>query len=197
MMRHKRAVFGFFAPLLLLIVLLAAGGEPLRQLLRFDRPGLGNGELWRWLSGHVVHLSWSHTVLNAAGLLVIAALFVRDVALREWYLALALAAVSISLGLWFWSPSLDWYVGLSGVLHGLFVLGAWSEWRHGHRSGLYLLLGVAAKLAYEQAAGALPMTASAAGGPVVVDAHLYGALGGALACVLMRAVRGDTHRAER
>jgi membrane associated rhomboid family serine protease len=40
------------------------------------------------------------------------------------------------------------------------------------------------KLAVEQWLGPLWLTAEAAGGPVVVDAHLFGALGGALAAIL-------------
>lgn len=191
---HKTVLFGFFVPLLAVIMVLGVGEESLRLLLRFERVGLTGGQWWRALSGHFVHLSWSHTLLNAAGLVLIERLFGRHTTLGPWYLALVCSVIVISAGLWLGQPGLDWYVGLSGALHGLFVLGAWLEWRSGQRSGLYLLLAVVAKLVYEQALGALPMTASAAGGPVVVAAHLYGALGGALACVLMRAVSGDPHR---
>jgi hypothetical protein len=41
---------------------------------------------------------------------------------------------------------------------------------------------LAAKLAWEQWQGPLPLTP----GPVVTDSHLYGAIGGALAGVLLR-----------
>ena len=37
-----------------------------------------------------------------------------------------------------------------------------------------------AKLAYEQLLGPLPLSSATSGGQVVVDAHLYGALAGAL-----------------
>ena len=45
---------------------------------------------------------------------------------------------------------------------------------------------VAGKLAWEQFAGPLPGSESGSGGPVIVDAHLYGAVGGLLAAVLIR-----------
>ena len=44
---------------------------------------------------------------------------------------------------------------------------------------------VVAKLAYEQIVGPLPGSESVAGGVVVVNSHLYGAVGGALAAVVI------------
>jgi len=46
-------------------------------------------------------------------------------------------------------------------------------------AGLLLAL-IIGKLAWEQVAGALPGSESVAGGNVVVNAHLYGAIGGAI-----------------
>ena len=175
----------FFAPVLVLILVLALGGETARELLRYERASLVP---WRLLGAHVVHLSWSHTALNAGGLVLMSIIFSWRVSARLWWACFALSVVFIDLGLWFFSPDIEWYVGLSGVLHGLFVLGACAEWQQGQKTGIYLLLGVAGKLAIEQFVGALPMTAQAAGGPVVIDAHLYGALGGLVACGLMRAL---------
>lgn len=195
MTRHKSPIWWFFAPLLGLIVLTAVGGEFLRELLRYERTGLAAGEVWRLLGAHLVHLSWSHTLLNGAAVVLIGVIFSTRATLMWWLVALAVSIVAIDLGLWFVSTDVGWYVGLSGALHGLFAVGAWLEWRQGQRSGLYLMLGLIAKLVFEQFAGALPMTAGAAGGPVVVDAHLYGALGGALACVLMRVFGGASSAA--
>lgn len=184
MTRHKSTWITFFAPIAVLIVVLALGGEAAREALRYERLQMLP---WRLAGAHLVHLSWSHLGLNLAGLTMIGVIFSFRVSARFWWLCLVLAVISIDVGLWQFSPDIDWYVGLSGVLHGLFVLGAFAEWQQGQKTGVYLLLGVAAKIGVEQWAGALPMTASAAGGPVVVDAHLYGALGGLIACGLMRA----------
>jgi hypothetical protein len=78
-------------------------------------------------------------------------------------------------------------VGLSGVLHGLLVAGL----LHGlmtprRRESAVVLALVFAKLAYEQLAGPLPGSAATAGGAVIVDAHLYGAIAGlAGACICL------------
>ena len=76
-----------------------------------------------------------------------------------------------------------WYVGLSGVLHGALAAGAVAWWRYESKLLALLLSAIfAGKLAWEQWHGALPLSGDL---PVVVDAHLYGALGGALAGVLL------------
>ncbi|MEO1573841.1 MAG: rhombosortase [Pseudomonadota bacterium] len=184
MTRHKSTWITFFAPVAVAIVLLALGGDAAREALRYERLQMLP---WRLVGAHLVHLSWSHLALNLAGLVMIGVIFSFRVTATFWWLCFALALACIDVGLFRFSADIEWYVGLSGVLHGLFVLGAFAEWQQGQKTGIYLLLGVAAKLGVEQWAGALPMTASAAGGPVVVDAHLYGALGGLIACGLMRA----------
>ena len=50
---------------------------------------------------------------------------------------------------------------------------------------MVLAILVAGKLVWEQLAGPLPGSESASGGAVIVDAHLYGAMGGVLATLLM------------
>ena len=70
-------------------------------------------------------------------------------------------------------------MGLSGVLHGALAAGAIGWWRHESRPlALALTAVLVGKLAWEQWHGALPLSGDM---PVVVDAHLYGAIGGALA----------------
>ena len=48
-----------------------------------------------------------------------------------------------------------------------------------------LLIGVLIKLIYEQFAGPLPGSEDTAGGTVIVDAHLYGAVSGAVVGAMM------------
>ena len=71
-----------------------------------------------------------------------------------------------------------------GVLHGLFAGGlVLGLHRRRLESGL-LLVVLVAKLAYELLAGALPGSEATAGGAVITEAHLYGAVAGALAGAL-------------
>ncbi len=158
----------------------ALGGEEARQLLRYERGAILQGEAWRLLTAHLVHLGPSHLLLNLAGLGLVQLLVGPYLPPRAWWAALLLAGLAVSGGLLLLDPGLRWYVGLSGALHGLLAAGALAALLAGGapwEGGLLLAL-LAAKLAWEQLAGPLPGSEAAAGGPVVVDAHLYGALGG-------------------
>jgi rhomboid family GlyGly-CTERM serine protease len=166
--------------LTLFVTLIALGGSELNTFLRFDRDAILQGEIWRLLSGHLAHLGWSHWALNVAGLALIWLLVGDRFNERQWLLILAGLALLIGLGLLIFNPALAWYVGLSGVLHGLLTAGAVAEVRCGDRNGYLLLAVVAAKLFWEQWAGPLPGSGASAGGAVIVDAHLYGGLGGLL-----------------
>ena len=92
-------------------------------------------------------------------------------------------------------PDLHWYVGLSGVLHGLFIAGALRWMSRAEIEGYVLAAFLVVKLVWEQVYGALPMSVSGAGGPVVVDAHTAGAVGG-LACAFAVLLH-DWHRVRR
>jgi rhomboid family GlyGly-CTERM serine protease len=161
------------------LVLSWLGDEALRDLLRYERTAIVEGEYWRLLTGHFVHGTTTHLMLNLAGLAITAALFPHDYSLGEWLLILLVSIATIDIGFVFYEPQLHWYVGLSGVLHGALAAGAIAWWRHETR---YLAVGLSllliAKLAWEQWQGALPFSGDM---PVIVDAHLYGAMGGALA----------------
>jgi rhomboid family GlyGly-CTERM serine protease len=185
-MTPLRVLFGLLG---VTVLVLAVGGEPWREALRYERAALPLAQAWRWLTAHLVHLGPGHALLNVAGLALVVLLFGRPLSARAWAFVLLASAVAIDAGFWWLQPRLEWYVGLSGVLHGLFAAGALAEWRAGGEQAPWLLLALCAKLAFEQGVGPLPLTAASAGGPVVVAAHLYGALGGALAYVVMRARR--------
>ena len=165
------------------LVLLWLAGEAGRELLRYERAAILQGQFWRLVTGHLVHGSGQHLLLNAVGLGLIAALFPRDYSLRGWLLILGSSVAVIDLGFVLLEPQLEWYVGLSGVLHGALAAGAISWWRHESKPLAAALTAVlVGKLAWEQLQGALPLSGDM---PVVVDAHLYGAIGGALAGALL------------
>jgi rhomboid family GlyGly-CTERM serine protease len=157
-------------------VLLAMGGERARLAMRYERADVLAGEYWRLITGHLVHGSLAHLLLNVAGLGLIAALFSRDYTLRQWLIVLLVSAMAIDAGFVLFEPQLQWYVGLSGVLHGALAAGAVAWWRHETKPlALALTVGLIGKLTWEQWQGALPLSGDM---PVIVDAHLYGAIGG-------------------
>ena len=168
------------AVLLLLPTLSGDGG---RRLLRYDRVALASGQFWRLLTAHVVHLDVRHALLNTLGLALMWALFARDYTPRQW-LAIVLGAMAgIDAGLWLCDSTVQWYVGSSGVLHGVLAAGALAHLRRGERDRWVLAGLVAVKLAYEHWVGALPLSGS---DPVVVSAHLYGVIGGAGAAAFLK-----------
>ena len=146
----------------------------------------GTGEWWRLLSAHLVHLGTAHMLLNVVGLGLLYLLFAPLLTLSSWALGTLLSALAVSLGLLVASPEISWYVGLSGVLHGLFAVGLVAMSRSERRLAIGLAAGLVVKLIWEQLAGPVPGSAMTAGGPVVVDAHLYGAIGGWLASLVLR-----------
>lgn len=170
------------AACLALLLLPLAGGDWLSGLLRYERSAIAAGQWWRLLTAHLVHLDARHALLNAAGLALLWALFARVYTARRWLLAVLLIIAAVDAGLWYLSTGLRWYVGASALLHGVFACGAIAMIRGRDRMGWIALVVFAAKLAWEQWQGALPL----ASGPVVTASHLYGAVGGVLADVLLK-----------
>jgi len=150
--------------------------------LRYEPAMIHSFEVWRLLGAHFVHLNWRHYVMNAVALLAISALYATASGVLAWRICASAAAVSLGL-LWF-NPTLAWYVGMSGILHGLLVAGSLRACLARNVSGALMLLAVIGKLIWEQINGPVPVSEAAAGGRIIVDAHLYGALGGVIAlCV--------------
>jgi len=162
----------------------ALGGDVAREALRYERDALDAGEVWRLLTGHLVHLGWGHLWMNLAALALIRLIVADAFSAADWVLATVVSALGIDLGLYVMSPGVAWYVGLSGVLHGLVAAAALMLLREQPTLGALLGAGVVLKLLLEQTAGPLPLSESTAGGPVIDEAHLYGAAAGAVYGVL-------------
>lgn len=180
---HVLLLFG----LCLLLVVPELGGDTLRNALRYERAAVGGGEWWRLVTAHVVHLDLRHALFNMLGLVLMWVLFARDFALGRWIAVIGLSMATVDAGLWFCDRSIQWYVGASGVLHGVMVAGTVAHLRRRDRNGWLLAGFVLVKLAWEQLDGALPLALPA--DEVVVSAHLYGAVGGLLAGLGLRSRR--------
>ncbi len=167
----------------LVLLLPTLGGEAARLGLRYERTALAQGQLWRLLSAHVVHLNLRHALVNVAGFILLWALFARDFSPRQWLVILAAAIIAIDAGLWLLDSTVEWYVGSSGVLHGILAAGTLAHLRRREPDGWVLAGLLAAKLLYEQRVGPLPFSGS---GAVVVDAHLYGVMGGLAAALILK-----------
>ena len=180
------------------IIVLGIGilGDAGREFLAYERGAIASGELWRLVTAHFVHTGPAHLVYNVAGLWVIWYLVCTSirglVALSVWVVSIA----GVTLGLWLFEPGLSWYVGLSGVLHGLVAAGLMLNLRSMRAESWVVAVALAGKLVYEQLFGPLPGSEESTGVAVIVDAHLYGALAGAACGVVLAIMRGDS-RAQR
>jgi len=178
-------------PLLLgvVLVMLNIAGNATSGLLRYDRSAILDGELWRLLSGHFIHMGWSHLGMNLAGLALIWMLAGKWLSLKEALFTIIFSALAIGLGLLAINSEVSWYVGFSGILHGIWTAGSISGMRSSHWEAYALFILLVAKLGWEQLFGPLPGSVEMAGISIVVDAHLYGASTGLLLAALLK--RGD------
>lgn len=184
----------FLFPLALGVISTAAmvGGSELLQWLRYERGAIVDGEVWRVLSAHIAHLGWPHLLVNLGGLLLIWLVFGRTMSPERWAVVFCCCAFGVTAGLLLFHPELRWYVGMSGVLHGMFVVGAISSIYAGYRMEWLLLALLTLKLIWEQIHGAMSSTEEFIGGAVIVDAHLYGAITGLVVALAFRLLRRRT-----
>lgn len=174
---------GFWLFILLLSASLQASG--LMPDWRYDLALIDAGDYWLLLSGNIVHLNWSHWGLNMAGLAIVAFFFSAYGGIFQWLFVFMISAIFVGVGLYWFNPDVTTYVGLSGVLHGLFIFGGVREIRFYPASGYAFVFILVAKLSWEIFYGAMPGSEALVEGRVITDSHLYGALGGVLATFLL------------
>jgi len=156
------------------------GGDRVAHALRYERNALLDGQLWRALTGHLVHLDWLHLAADlTTGALVVAA-YGRD--LRP--AAVLLCALGTSAGLFLFSLRVRFHAGLSGVLMGMVVFGALAAWRRGSRRAWLPVLPLAGVVFVAQAWTLVPLSDLTDPGSTEA-ALLYGAISGALAFAIL------------
>lgn len=147
--------------------------------LSLDRTAVTQGQIWRLLTGNLVHFGWAHTAMNLAAFLLCSFGLLAHYSLRRFGSLLVLCCLAVGLGIYFLNPEYETYAGLSGAIHGLIVAGL----MHSRLHPLWLralgLIILVAKLVEEQSPhyqatdlqNLIPV-------PVAADAHLYGAIAG-------------------
>lgn len=162
--------------LVAVVTLTQALGDPARAWLRFDRADLAAGQWWRVITCSFVHLGWYHWLLNVLALVAWVMLCPGRVPAWSWALRLTLLSAGMSAGLYVFAPHVDTYVGLSGVMHGLFVLGLWPLIARRDLIATGCLVFLVGKIAWELFAGAPVSDEASIGGRVVTESHLFGTL---------------------
>ncbi len=178
-------------------VLMVAG--PAAGLLVYDREAILAGDWWRLLTGHFVHFSWSHYLLDAL-VLMAAGMMIQRRRLRGFVAVNAAAAVVIGGLVFLAAPSVRFYAGFSGLAYAALsylAMDLISTGGRGGRLGVICLLALATKLAWETATG-MPLLAGepAMGWIVLPAAHLGGVAVGMIAGAYWLAVRASERRSD-
>ena len=181
---HHQDVF-FLVLLIVCALILQLLKDKGFSLFQYQRDYILSGQLWRLVTGHFVHVTWMHLILNLAGFVIIWLIFKHILDQQTWWLLTLGSMVGVDVGLLIFHPEIKWYMGLSGVLHGLFAAGAIFQIRlYGVRGIIYLILLII-KLLWEQFNGPLPGSGELSGGRVITEAHLYGAIGGSIIMLML------------
>ncbi len=177
---------------LVMLLILAAELLLLGDALEYRR-AMAFSEPWRLLTGHFVHLSLVHALLNGVALLLLGRLFADRLRQVELWTLLAAAPLVISLSFWILMPELHWYRGLSGVLHSIYFAGcvAWIAETTGRARWLPIaaLIGGTLKVLVEQPWDSSFPTHEWLRVAVVPQAHLIGAIVGTAAGVWIKHAR--------
>ncbi len=149
----------------------------LAEVLVYDRGAVFGGEIWRLVTGPLVHFSGDHLLFNA--LVFAAAGFLVESRRRRLLAPLCLASsLAGSLSLLLLSPGIKVFGGLSGIATMAVVFLAVDEIRAGSRTSplwLLVLALTAGKIIMEAAMGS-PLFTAAEGIVLVPSAHVAGAL---------------------
>jgi rhomboid family GlyGly-CTERM serine protease len=173
----KQHVLGPFLLMFLCSVLFVLEPQS-SDYLAFDRLQIQQFEWWRLISGNLLHTNINHLLLNLSAVFLLWALHGQYFNLKQYTLMFVILCFTTTLMIYIFTPNLQWYVGLSGVLHGVFLIGAYFDIKQGLKTGWWLLIGVILKVSHEQYFGASQEIADLINASVAIDAHLFGSLSG-------------------
>ena len=176
-------LYAVVAAILAAELILPAGLLEYRRTLAFAEP-------WRLFTGHYMHLSFLHALLNGVALILLGHLFSDRLRPRDVFGMLAIVPVAMSIAFWLLLPELQWYRGLSGVLHAIFFAGCvtWIGQVTGRARWLPMaaLIGGTLKVLVEQPWDSSFPVHELLRVAVVPQAHLVGAVIGTAAGLVLR-----------
>ncbi len=146
------------------------------EYFRYERDWVSTGQVWRIVSAHWVHVGWMHLLLNGLGLVVCVSLTTPGWTARRWLVSTLVMATGISVLVTLFNPEVRDYAGHSGILYGLFVLGAISLFPRDRLIAILVIAAIVIKVLMEQFNFYDFNTGDIIGARIVVDAHLYGLL---------------------
>ncbi|UAA40170.1 rhombosortase [Paraneptunicella aestuarii] len=162
----------------------------IQTTLIYDRIAVSAFELWRLITGNLLHTNGFHLILNITGLIILWMLH-GDYYSPGKYLSLVLfCGLVVTSAIFLFTPERVWYVGLSGALHGVFAWGIYHDIRRGMKTGWVLLAVLIVKIASEQIYGANESIAELINANVAIESHLYGAIAGLFVAIMSMLTSG-------
>lgn len=132
--------------IIFLLSIVLSCSPALSHFFVYDRSRILSGEIWRLFSGHLVHFSTSHLLLNLGGFAVLWMLLHQFKALPS-ISKLLFSAALIGLGLLLFAPAITSYGGLSGLVTMVAVLLIFELVRTRHRAvAIFLFSLLVAKI---------------------------------------------------
>ena len=156
--------------------------ESIRELFYLDISQIKKAHYWRLISGHLIHYSWAHWAVNATGLIIYLLFFKRQNK-HCLFFTLCFLIIFISAGLIIYSQQLKWYLGLSGVLTGLFAYSAIIYFRQEKLLMSIIFILIVFYVGYQLSQGELTASTLYAINSASY-AHALGLLGGTLAAIV-------------
>ena len=101
---------------------------PLVEWMQFDRQAILHGQLWRLLTGNLVHWSVEHFFLDVGAFAIVGLLYERHLSRHYPWILLA-AGLAVGCGMLVLLPEMATYRGLSGVDSGQFAAALCVECR--------------------------------------------------------------------
>ena len=146
--------------------------------LRYERSAILAGEAWRLLTAHLVHDGGCISPGTSPGWHSSPG-SLREYSTRHGCSILLASTVAIDVGFLVFMPELEWYVGFSGVLHGVMAAGlfAWLV-RHARYRHVARRAPVRGEARLGAHRGPVAVHGRSLDLPVIHQAHSYGAIGG-------------------
>ena len=172
------------AGLLLVSALMTGLPDEMQQSLKLYTDHRFSSHPWGAITGHLLHYSWPHFLLNATGLMLWASIYGRQKHLLYWISITVFIMLVVDVGL-FAQANFSWYVGFSGVLHGLLVHGALLGEGIKNPLNRVLLIALFIKIGTESV-GLLPdLSRTVTSIDTAYETHLYGLTGGLLSSLVL------------
>lgn len=146
------------------------------EALRYDRSAVAAGQWWRLLTANFVHLGWWHYSLNAASVALLLALCPERLPGWDWAARIVLVSLGTCLGMYAGANGISTYVGLSGMIYGLFFLGLGAQAWSGDRFAWFCMAFLAARITWEFVVGIPHSEEALVGGRIVPESHLFGVI---------------------